>query len=166
MVSFYLLFFKISFVSGFVSIPYLYYMKGITHSDRVSARPCNGSQAADRDSALQKNKKNFVVYFLTNSDLEEASASGCDLEEAEVEEGDREAASTFGSDRGAAAAEGGDSRGSAVGDCEAASSFGGDREVAEGGDFIYIESFFSISECLFFIEKIKRKKYIYWISVT
>ena len=46
MVSFYLLFFKISFVSGFVSIPYLYYMKGITHSDRVSARPCNGSQAA------------------------------------------------------------------------------------------------------------------------
>ena len=128
MVSFYLLFFKISFVSGFVSIPYLYYMKGITHSDRVSARPCNGSQAADRDSALQKNKKNFVVYFLTNSDLEEA----------EVEEGDREAASTF----------------------------GGDREVVEGGDFIYIESFFSISECLFFIEKIKRKKYIYWISVT
>ena len=160
MVSFYLLFCKISFVSGFVSIPYLYYMKGIK-----SVSP------ADRDSALQKNKKNFIVYFLINSE-EAARRSQSSITEGI--EGGLEAydekpppPSVTASGSGLEEVHGSQVTGEPSERLVVTEGGGGLGEATpEGGEFIYIESFFNISECLFFIEKIKRKNYIYWISVT
>ena len=115
------------------------------------------SFGGDRNSAYSEYKKSELLnrYNKKKFDTSERASSSDDDNRAY---GEKRTGSTtaFGNDRFAASTFGSDSRGSAV----------GDREVAEGGDFIYIESFFSISECLFFIEKIKRKKYIYWISVT